>query len=296
MYRKGHVLLPLDRQEPYRARHLVWPGASNQSGTAAGTHFAWPRSRGAYRCTGVLPWRPLAYTPRIDRRHGAGGGISCAEGDSGPPRDGREPSWARPCEASGALFLSNGGSGGGHETCTLWPPPAPFGYFPVWESTSSARRRAKPPTRNRFLVEGRKRAYLSFPVSQRLSPLRRRPGGFPVAPWTPSGPIPICMDETSHKKQIPCGRQETGLPFFSRITKGFASAEATRGLSDRPLDPFGAHPYIHGRNLPQETDSLWKAGNGFTFLFTVSQRISPLRRRPGGFPIAPWTPSGPIPV
>ena len=25
------------------------------------------------------------------------------EGDSGPPRDGREPSWARPCEASGAL-------------------------------------------------------------------------------------------------------------------------------------------------------------------------------------------------
>ena len=46
-------------------------------------------------------------------------------------------------------------------------------------------------------------------------------------------------DETSHKKQIPCGRQETGLPFFSRITKGFASAEATRGLSGRPLDSFG---------------------------------------------------------
>ena len=45
--------------------------------------------------------------------------------------------------------------------------------------------------------------------------------------------------ETSHKKQIPCGRQETGLTFFSRITKDFASAEATRGLSDRPLDPFG---------------------------------------------------------
>ena len=36
---------------------------------------------------------------------------------------------------------------------------------------------------------------------------------------------------------------ERGLPFFPRIAKGFASAEATRGLSDRPLDPFGAHPY-----------------------------------------------------
>ena len=53
------------------------------------------------------------------------------EGDSGPPRDGREPSWARPCEASGALLLSNGGTGGGHAACTLWPPPAPFGYFPA---------------------------------------------------------------------------------------------------------------------------------------------------------------------
>ena len=164
----------------------------------------------------------LAYTPRIDRRHGAGGGISCAEGDSGPPRDGREPSWARPCEASGALLLSNGGSGGGHETCTLWPPPAPFGYFPVWESTSSARRRAKPLTRNTFLVEGRGKSPLCFPVSQ-----------------------------------------------------GFAPAGATRGLSDRPLDPFGAHPYIHGRNLSQGTHSLWRAGEkSFTFfLFLRGVRL-----------------------
>ena len=74
-----------------------------------------------------------------------------------------------------------------------------------------------------------------------------------------------------------------------------------------PLDAPGAlwvlsragkvpRPPAGGRNLPQETDSLWKAGNGFTFLFTVSQRISPLRRRPKGFPVAPWTPSGPIPI
>ena len=129
----------------------------------------------------------LAYTPRIDRRRGAGGGISCAEGDSGPPRDGCEPSWARPCEASGALFLSNGGSGGGHETCTLWPPPAPFGYFPVWESTSSARRRTKPPTRNRFLVAGKGKRFLAF----------------------------------------------------SCFLGDFASAEATKGLSARPLETFG---------------------------------------------------------
>ena len=129
--RKGYVLLSLDRQGPYRAHHLVWPGARSQSGAGAGTHLAWPRCRGEYCGKVVLPWRPHADTPRIDRRRGAGGGISCAEGDSGPPRDGREPSWARPCEASGALLLSNGGTGGGHAACTLWPPPAPFGYFPA---------------------------------------------------------------------------------------------------------------------------------------------------------------------
>ncbi len=72
-------------------------------------------------------------------------------------------------------------------------------------------------------------------------------------------------DETSHKKQTACGRQEKGLPFFSRITKDFASAEATRGLSDRPLDPFGAHPCMRGRNLPQETAFLRQAGKGPTF-------------------------------
>ena len=129
--RKGDFPLPLDRQGPYRARHLVWPGASNQSGAKAGTHFAWHLNCGTYRNKVFLPQWFLAITPGINRRPGAGGGISCAEGDSGPPGNGREPSWARPCEASGALFLSNGGTGGGHAACTLWPPPAPFGYFPA---------------------------------------------------------------------------------------------------------------------------------------------------------------------
>ena len=101
--RKGYFPLSLDRQGPYRAHHLVWPGASNQSGAGAGTHFAWHLNCGTYRNKVFLPQWILAITPGINRRPNAGGGISCAEGDSGPPRDGREPSWARPCEASGAL-------------------------------------------------------------------------------------------------------------------------------------------------------------------------------------------------
>ena len=209
--------MSLDRQGPHRAPHLVWPGASNQSGAGAGTHLTWLWCRGTYCCKVALPWRPHAYTPRINRRPGAGGGISCAEGDSGPPRDGREPSWARPCEASGALLLSNGGSGGGHETCTLWPPPAPFGYFPVWESTSSARRRTKPPTRNRFLVGGKgKSLYFLFPVSQEISPLRRRPKGFPIALWKPSGAIPVEVNG-SLKKWISCDWQGKELYFLFSV-------------------------------------------------------------------------------
>ena len=55
-------------------------------------------------------------------------------------------------------------------------------------------------------------------------------------------------------------------------------------------------PPAGGRNLSQETAFLRQAGKGPTFLFPVSQRVSPQRRRPGGFPVAPWTPSGPIPI
>ena len=129
------------------------------------------------------------------------------------------------------------------------------------------------------------------------------------------------------------------------VLQGFAPAGATRGLSDHPLDPFGAHPYIRGRNLSQGTRSLWRAGEkSFTFFFCflgdfasaeatkglsdrpletfgahpaeadgdrkkidflrrqgkepllsfpVSQELSPLRRRPKGFPVALWKPSGP---
>ena len=82
-----------------------------------------------------------------------------------------------------------------------------------------------------------------------------------------------------------------GPTFLFRITKDFASAEATRGLSDRPLDPFGA-PLSVGAETDQINRFLVE-GKGKAFLaFSVLGRVSPLRRRPGGFPIAPWTPSG----
>ncbi len=79
---------------------------------------------------------------------------------------------------------------GGHETCTLWPPPAPFGYFPA---------------RGKYLV-------------------RPQAG------------------ETSHKRQVSCGGKGKSLSFFFCFSGDFASAEATKGLSGRPLETFGVHP------------------------------------------------------
>ena len=160
-------------------------------------------------------------TPRIDRRHGAGGGISCAEGDSGPPRDGCEPSWARPCEASGALFLSNGGSGGGHETCALWPPPAPFGYFPA-RGKYLVRPQADETSHKELISCGRQgKAPPCFFVSLRVSPLRRRPKGFPVALWKPSGFHPLRRTGGLQKMGF-CGKQGKCPPCFPCSTSGFA--------------------------------------------------------------------------
>ena len=125
------------------------------------------------------------------------------------------------------------------------------GGFPIAPWTPSGAsipcRWAKPLTRNKFLAEGRKRAYLSSPVSQRISPLRRRPGGFPIAPWTPSGASIPCRwaKPLTRNGFLAAGRKRAYLS-LPCITKSFASAEATRGLSDRPLDPFGAHPDMRG--------------------------------------------------
>ena len=165
-----------------KGKHATSPRARC---AASGKRLVWAGSGGKPSPKVSLPWQSLAITPGINRCPGAGGGIDCAEGDSGPPGNGCEPRWARPCEASGALFLSNGGSGGGHVPCTLWPPPAPFGYFPVMESTSSARRRTKPPTRSRLLATGRKRAYLSFLYHKEF----RLCGGDQGAFRSPPGPL-----------------------------------------------------------------------------------------------------------
>ena len=230
-----------------KGKHATSPRARC---AASGKRLVWAGSGGKPSPKVSLPWQSLAITLGINRRPGAGGGIDCAEGDSGPPGNGCELRWARPCEASGALFLSNGGSGGGHVPCTLWPPPAPFGYFPVMESTSSARRRTKPPTRSRFLMEDKGRAFLAFPVSQRVSPLRRRPKGFRspfgnLRPFAAHGRFP---QETDSLWQA--GKEPSLLSTHHR---GFRLSGGDQRAFRSPfgnLRPFAAHGGCHKKQIP----------------------------------------------
>ena len=87
--------------------------------------------------------------------------------------------------------------------------------------------------------------------------------------------------------------RERAFTFFFCFSGAFASAEATKGLSGRPLETFGAHP-AEADGDRKKWISCGRQGKEPFLLFSVSQRFLPLRRRPGGFPVAPWTPSGPL--
>ena len=116
---------------------------------------------------------------------------------------------ARPCEASGALLLSNGGTGGGHAACTLWPPPAPFGYFPA---------------RGKYLVR---------PQADETSPEQQAPTST-KAPSSPHLPF---------NTQKPCPRiREHGL-----VYKLMETATLTHRKSDKtaPCHPRSPHHAAH---------------------------------------------------
>ena len=167
-------------------------------------------------------------------------------------------SGARPCEASGALLLSNGGSGGGHETCTLWPPKVgfrlakakslcdlrirlwrirslrrPLGTFPRGESTSSARRRTKPPTRNRLFMDGKEKM---LPCFFRLTGFRLC-GGDQRAFRSPFGNLrPLCCGWKFAQKWIVPRYQSTvkSVPGRWRRLPGTLLFSCSSSATQRP--------------------------------------------------------------
>ena len=81
------------------------------------------------------------------------------------------------------------------------------------------------------------------------------------------------------------GRRGKGVPCIFLLHRGFRLC----GGDQRAFrSPFGnLRPPCSGWDFPQKTDFLWKARERLSLHFLASQRVSVLRRRPGGFPIAP---------
>ena len=99
---------------------------------------------------------------------------------------------------------------------------------------------AKPPTRNKLLAADRKRAYLSFPYHKGF----RLCGGDQRAFRSPFGNLrPFAASRNLYIKQLPCGRQEKGLPFFFPYRKGFRLCGGDQRAFRSPfgnLRPFAA--------------------------------------------------------
>ena len=132
---------------------------------------------------------------------------------------------------------------------------------------------AKPPTRHKLLAEGRKRVYLSFTYHKGF----RLCGGDQRAFRSPFGNLrPFAASRNLYIKQLSCGRQEKGLPFFSRIAKGFASAEATKGLSGRPLETFG--PLLQCKiGICKKAFSCCRQETGLPF-FRIAEKNFPINK------------------
>ena len=138
--------------------------------------------------------------------------VHCILATGGPGAAMRHAPFGRPRHPLGTFPCGKvprppaGGRNLPQETDSLWKTrEEPSLYFPVLRRISPLRRRpgafrsppgplrgpslyawAKPPRETNFLRKARKGPTFLFPVSQRISPLRRRPKGFPVALWKPS--------------------------------------------------------------------------------------------------------------
>ena len=136
--------------------------------------------------------------------------------------------------------------------------------FPValWKPSGFHPLRGMEATKNGFFVGGRGKPRLAFFVSLRVSPLRRRPKGFPVALWKPSGFHLLRRTGGLQKINFLWKARENPALLFC-FAEGFASAEATKGLSGRPLETFGVPPlerdggstkngfFVEGRGKPR---------------------------------------------
>ena len=169
--------------------------------------------------------------------------------------------------------LATGGPGAAMPHAPFGRPRRPLGTFPRGESTSSARRRTKPLTRNRFLMEGKgKSLYILFCFSGAFASAEATKG-LSDRPLETFGSHPVEADGDHKKIDFLRKARERAFTFFFCFSEDFASAEATKGLSGRPLETFGAHP-VEADGDHKKIDFLRKARERtFTFFFLFLRRF-----------------------
>ena len=195
-----------------------------------------------------------------------------------PPPDPPLLSSSAPLASQGRAQLGSHPSLGGplSPSAQLIPPPAP--------------------QRRSILRVSARGRHGSTPMQRYVSRHRGHAGCVPA----PAPDWLLAPGQTKWRARCgPCRSSQTGkCPFRDKGGPGAAMRHAPFGRPRHPLGTFPCgkvpRPPAGGRNLSQETNSLRQAGKGPTFLFPVSQRVSPLRRRPKGFPVALWKPSGPL--
>ena len=112
-----------------------------------------------------------------------------------------------------------------------------------------------------FLRKARERAYPTFSVSQRVSPLRRRPKGFPVALWKPSGPL-LRTGLATRNRFLAQGKEPS--IFFSAAQKVSPQRRRPGGFPVAPWTPSGACIPCRWAK-PATNSSLFVAGKGNAF-------------------------------
>ena len=185
-------------------------------------------------------------------------------------------SGARPCEASGALLLSNGGTG----AATPHAPgrPSAFGYFP--RGKYLVRPQADETSHKKWISYGwQGGGFLAFLCSQGFAS-----GGdqrLSARPLETFGAL-LLKRMGFHKLTGFLWMAGRRASLLSSVSQDFASAEATKGLSARPLKPSG-HSFLKQMGV-QVNWFLVDGREGGFLLSSVSRGFSAEATK--GFPLA----------
>ena len=166
-------------------------------------------------------------------------------------------------------------------------PRHPLGTFPCGKVPRPPAGGRNLPQETDFLWKARKRALLSFFCFSRDFASAEATKGLSDRPLETFGVHPLLKSENCHKKQVSCGGQGKELYFLFPFLRSFRLC----GGDQRAFrSPFGnLRPLATSRNLCKKQLPCRGQENAF-LSFPVSQTLSPLRRRPGGFPLAPLSP------